>query len=257
LGALALALVVAGGALLVRAIRPGGEPVPPPLSDADAQAYDALVARAADQTERGAALLELGAPEAALREFGAAVTTLESSPLRDNPWVRPRIDALEAGIAAIYRERRVAVPARYEAARARAAGRGAARATPRSAALARAARLSAEEFAARLAAVQQAFVARYGRALVVTGRDHAEHVALYGPGSAVDLRVRDLTPEQVGFAVAQLRAAGVRVKDFSSDAVLRAQVAAARAAGLADRAGTGLHLHADRFLDRTDRWTVR
>ena len=99
--------------------------------------------------------------------------------------------------------------------------------------------------------------ARFGREIVVTGRDHAEHLALYGAGGAVDLRVRDLTPGQVAYAVAELRRAGVRVKDFSSDAVLRAQVAAARAAGLADRAGTGLHLHADRFLDRTDRWTVR
>ena len=205
------------------------------------------MARAADHTERGAALLELGLPDAALREFGAAVTELESSPLRDNAWVRPRVDALEAGIAAVYRERRVPVPARYAAARPVARGP----------ALARAARLSAGEFAVRLGRVQQAFAARYGRPLAVTGRDHAEHVALYGSGGAVDLRVRDLTRDQVAFTVGALQDAGVRVKDFSTDAVLQAQVAAARAAGLGDRAGTGLHLHADRFLDRSDRWTVR
>ena len=253
LGALALVLVAAGGVLLVRAVRSRGADVPPPLSEAEAQAYDALVARAADQTERGAALLEIGLPDAALREFGGAVTTLESSPLRDNPWVRPRIDALEAGIANIYREQRLAVPARYAAATARAARASRAGAPV----LARTARLSVEDFATRMAGVQREFAGRFGRELAVTGRDHAEHLALYGAGGAVDLRVRDLTPEQVAFTVAELRRAGVRVKDFSSDAVLRAQVAAARAAGLGDRAGTGLHLHADRFLDRTDRWTVQ
>lgn len=250
-------LVTAGGVLLVRAVRSRAADVPPPLTEAEAHAYDGLVARAADQTERGAALLEIGLPDAALREFGAAVTTLESSPLRDNPWVRPRIDALEAGIANIYREQRVAVPARYAAATARADRVTRSRGGVPAPALAREARLSVDDFAARLARVQRAFVARFGREMGVTGRDHAEHLALYGAGGAVDLRVRDLTAEQVAFAVAQLRAAGVRVKDFSSDAVLRAQVAAARAAGLGDRAGTGLHLHADRFGDRADRWTVR
>ena len=54
--------------------------------------------------------------------------------------------------------------------------------------------LTPETFATRLVEVQERFAARFGRPLVVTGRDHAEHVALYGPGGAVDLRVRDLTP---------------------------------------------------------------
>ena len=49
----------------------------------------------------------------------------------------------------------------------------------------------------------------------------------------------------------------VRVKDFSSDQVLAAQVAAAIRAGRPDVAGTGVHLHVDRFRDRNDRWTVR
>ncbi len=105
--------------------------------------------------------------------------------------------------------------------------------------------------------MQAAFAARYGRTIAVTGRDHAEHVALYGAGGAGDLRVRDLTREQVAFAIGALRGAGIRVKDFSTDAVLRAQVAAAVRAGVGERGGTGLHLHADRFLDRVDRWTVR
>ncbi len=255
LGVLALALLLVAGGLLVRAMRQDAPEIPPPLTEAQAAAYDTLAARVADHAERGAALLDVGLPDAALREFGQAVTTLESSALRDNPWVRPHVDALEAGIAAIYRERRVPVPARYASSPSRGRARGAR--PPALAGLARTPRLTAAEFAERLATVQRAFAERYGRPLEVTGRDHAEHLALYGAGSAVDLRVRDLSREQVAFAVEQLRAAGVRVKDFSTDAVLRAQVAAAIRAGHADRAGTGLHLHADRFVDRRDPWTVR
>jgi hypothetical protein len=251
LAAVALACAAAAAVLLWRAARPAAD-TPAPLTERQAAEYDALVARAADRTERGVALLELGLPDAALREFGAAVTEIESSSLRDNPWVRPRLDALEAGIAAVYRERRVPVPARYAAAATRRRGT-----LPAAPALVRAGRLSTADFAAHLAQVREAFAARYGRPLVVTGADHAEHVALYGAGGAVDLRVRDLTGEQVAFVRDALRARGVRVKDFSQDSVLRAQVAAARAAGLGDRAGTGLHLHADRFPDRVDRWTVR
>jgi hypothetical protein len=56
--------------------------------------------------------------------------------------------------------------------------------------------------------------------------------------------------------VANCRAAGIRVKDFSTDSVLQAQIQSAIKAGLADRAGTGVHLHVDRFADRHDRWTT-
>lgn len=258
LGLAAAALVVAAGVLVYRAVAPGAPDVPPALTEAEARAYDALEAQAADHIERGSALLEIGVPDAALRDFGAAVAVLDSSPLRDNPWVRPRVDALEQNIAAIYRERRVAVPTRIANAAAAAAARAprggaAAPAAP----LARESRLTVAEFAQRLEHVRSDFAARFGRPLVVTGRDHAEHVALYGPGGAADFRVRDLPPDQVQFVVASLRGAGIRVKDFSTDAVLQAQVASARAAGLFDRASTGLHLHADRFVDRRDRWTVQ
>ncbi len=251
-GAVAAALVVTAGMLVWRAVAPGSPDVPPPLTEADARAYDVVAAQAEDHIERGSALLEIGVPDAALREFGAAVTTLEATPLRTNPWVRPRIDALEAGIAAIYRERRVAVPTRFSARTAAPLVRPGAAAP-----LAREARLSVGEFATQLEQVRAAFAARFGHELVVTGRDHAEHVALYGPGGAADLRVRDLPPDQVQYVVTSLRGAGIRVKDFSTDAVLRAQVASAMAAGLVDRASTGLHLHADRFVDRRDRWTVQ
>ena len=41
----------------------------------------------------------------------------------------------------------------------------------------------------------------------------------------------------------------MRVKDFSTDAVLQAQIRAAYDAGRGDRAGTALHLHVDRFVN--------
>lgn len=220
-----------------------------PLSEADAREYDRLIGVAYEHVERGATLLELGIPDEALREFARAVRELETSRLRDNAWVRPEIATLERTIAAVYREKRVAVPPSF---------RDVPRAPP-----ARAARpgmesqLSAAEFARRFEEVQTSFQARFARRIVVTGTDHAEHLSLYGHGGAMDLRVRDLSREQIDFAIQALRSRGIRVKDFTTDAILQAQVASARRAGLADRAGTGLHLHIDRFVSRRDRWTVQ
>jgi hypothetical protein len=70
------------------------------------------------------------------------------------------------------------------------------------------------------------------------------------------MRVNDLSREEVQWLVANCHAAGIRVKDFSTDSVLQAQIASAIKAGLADRAGTGVHLHVDRFADRRDKWTT-
>ena len=47
------------------------------------------------------------------------------------------------------------------------------------------------------------------------------------------------------------------MKDFSQDSVLARQIQAAIRAGLADRAGTGVHLHIDRFANRRDAFTVQ
>lgn len=245
--ALSLLLLAGAGTVFVLALR--RPPAVQPLSEADAREYDRLVALSYEHMERGATLLDLGIPDEALREFARAVRVLETSRLRENAWIRPQIATLERTIAAIYREKRVAVPAGY-----RDAPRAAAAPPPRPAL---GSSLSAPEFARRFEAVQGRFQARFGRRIVVTGRDHAEHLSLYGTGGAMDLRVRDLSREQIEFAVQALRAEGIRVKDFSTDAVLQAQVASARRAGLADRAGTGLHLHIDRFVSRRDRWTVQ
>jgi hypothetical protein len=237
--ALALLLALAAGAMLVRAIPL--QSAAHPLPDGDAEHLNALNLRAYEHVERGTTLLELGLADAALQEFARAVHTL-----REHPAARQNAAALERTVAAIYRSRRIPVPQRYATSR----SPGARGTTIRGG-------IPPDEFADRFARVQQRFIARFGRPLVVTGRDHPEHLSLYGPASALDLRVRDLSREQVDFAVAALRAEGVRVKDFSDDAVLRAQIRSAHAAGLASRAGTGLHLHADRFPDRRDRWTVR
>ena len=117
--------------------------------------------------------------------------------------------------------------------------------------------LSTTEFADRFDGVRQSFLTRFGAPLVITGADHAEHVSLYGKGGALDIRARGLTTEQVQFVVGQCRTAGIRVKDFSQDSVLARQIQAAIRAGLADRAGTGVHLHIDRFANRRDAFTVQ
>jgi hypothetical protein len=241
----ALLLVVGSGALLVRAFRAGS--AARPMSEEDAEYFDALTLTAYEHVERGTSLLELGLADPALKEFARALNTLETSRLRDDRAVRRSVAALESVIAEIYRAKRIRVPGRYAAA-------------PRAATTPRPAMrgaMSPEQFAERFARVQQRFTDRFGRPLVVTGRDHAEHLSLYGAGSALDLRVRDLSREQVAFAIAAMREEGIRVKDFSDDAILRAQIRSAHAAGLSDRAGTGLHLHVDRFPNRRDRWTVQ
>jgi hypothetical protein len=242
----AVALVVAAVALTVSALRRDA-PVDAPLSEADAIYLDSLMLMSSERVERGTALLELGLPDPALREFAGAINQLESSRLGKNPYVRPRIANLEAAIAAVYREKRIAVPGRYQAAR---PARASTAALPRGA-------LTPAQFRDAFLAVQAEFRARYGREIVVTGRDHGEHMMLYGAGGALDLRVRDLTREQMVFAMDALRARGVRVKDFSDDRVLQAQIASARRRNRPDLMGTGLHLHVDRFANRWDRWTTK
>jgi hypothetical protein len=216
-----------------------------PLSDTDAALFDSLLLQSYDHMERGSTLLDMGLSDQALQEFARSTNVVETSRLRDNPWVKPRIDALEATIAEIYRTRRINVPAQYRNARATV-----------STAAALKAQLSVSDFATRFGVLQQRFASEFHRPVVVTGRDHPEHLSLYGKGGAVDVRVSDLSREQVQWLVASCRSAGIRVKDFSTDSVLQAQIQSAIRAGLADRAGTGVHLHVDRFADRHDKWTT-
>ena len=243
--ALVAVLLVAGaaGAIwfgLFRAEKAGGV-----LSDEQGMQVDSLMVVAYDHVERGSTLLELGLADAAADEFARGVNTLALSSYRNHPTVKPRIEALEASVAAIYRDRKLTVPPKYAASRA----------TLRPDQL-RQASLSPAQFAAAFGQVASGFEARFGSAIAVTGRDHAEHLSLYGPGGALDLRSRTMTPEEVAFVVSECRSRGIRVKDFSQDSILQRQIAAATKAGLLDRAGTGLHLHIDRFANRRDSWTV-
>jgi hypothetical protein len=238
-----VALVVVAGVVVYRGAT--SESQVTPLSDTDAALFDSLLLVSYDHMERGSTLLDLGLSDQALQEFARSTNVVETSRLRDNPWVKPRIAALEATIGEIYRTRSINVPAQYRNAKATV-----------STASALKAQLSAADFAARFGAMQTRFAAHFHRDVVVTGRDHAEHLSLYGRGGAIDMRVNDLSREQVQWIVANCRAAGIRVKDFSTDSVLQAQIQSAIKAGLADRAGTGVHLHVDRFADRHDRWTT-
>ncbi|MDQ2930671.1 MAG: hypothetical protein M3Y05_07650 [Gemmatimonadota bacterium] len=216
-----------------------------PLSDNDATLFDSLLLVSYDHMERGSTLLDLGLNDQALQEFARSTNVIETSRLRDNPWVKPRIASLEATIGEIYRTRSQNVPAQYRNAKATV-----------STASSLKAQLSAADFATRFGSMETRFASQFHRQVVVTGRDHPEHLSLYGRGGAIDMRVNDLSRDQVQWIVANCRAAGIRVKDFSTDSVLQAQIQSAIKAGLSDRAGTGVHLHVDRFADRHDKFTV-
>jgi hypothetical protein len=237
-----------GGYVLYKSLRSGaGEAQgPPPLTPEEGQLYDQLMAEATRSIERGSMLLDLGLEEVALTEFTKAISSFETSLLATNEWVRPSIEALVETVRRIYQENKGRVPAGLRAVRGRAAD------------LSRvmSAALDVNQFSRGVETVRTAFRTRFARDVVVTGQDHAEHLSLYGRGGALDIRVRDLAREQIDFLIDSFKALGIRVKDFSRDAVLQAQIAAARARGWNDRAGTGLHLHIDRFRDRRDRWTV-
>lgn len=215
------------------------------LSDQQALQFDSLLVVAYDHLERGNALLELGVGDDAAQEFARGINTLALSEFRNHATVKPRILALESSVAAMYRERRLAVPDAYASATSTMAAE-----TIRTAALTR------EQFEHAFDLVSGAFRLRFGKPIVVVGRDHAEHLTLYGHGGALDLRSMTMTTDQVAFVIAQCRNYGIRVKDFSQDSILRRQVRAAIKAGVPERAGTGLHLHIDRFADRRDRWTI-
>jgi hypothetical protein len=247
IGLLAAALIY-GGVVLFRAVQAGTEVVegPPALTPVEGQIYDSLMADAGKSIERGSTLLELGLNQEALQEFGKAVSVFDGSPLAGNPLVRPSIEALFSTVTRIYQSKKFAVPAGFRAAKGKVADL--------STALAQ--QLTVDQFQAALDAVQTAFQTKFARRYEITGADHAEHLSLYGKGGARDIRVRDLTGEQIDFLISGFAARGARVKDFSKDAVLQAQIRAALARGWSDRAGTGLHLHVDRFRDRRDQWTV-
>ena len=242
--AVVVALLGGGIGLAVYAFK--HRPVDTTLSAADAAALDSLLIVAYDHIERGNTLLEIGVAPAALTEFASGINVLKTSRLRNHPGVVPRIEAMEASVAAIYRERRLEVPTAY---------RNVTRVAPDAGRSLKAA-LTVTDFAQRFEDVRRVFSARYSKSVVVTGSDHAEHLSLYGRGGAMDLRTKDLSVDEVRFLIGEFKTRGIRVKDFSADSVLQRQIRSAIKAGLADRAGTGLHLHVDRFANRRDAFTI-
>ena len=96
--------------------------------------------------------------------------------------------------------------------------------------------------------IRKRFNEKYNRDITLTGADHSEHRRLYGAGSAYDIRVRDLTREQVAFIIANGAKLGLRIKDFSTWDRVATHNARTLALGRPlDTLATGIHLHIDRM----------
>ncbi|HSE97715.1 MAG TPA: hypothetical protein VLD57_05545 [Blastocatellia bacterium] len=119
--------------------------------------------------------------------------------------------------------------------------------------------LTPAEFQKRFAALRRKFREEHGRDIVLTGADHGEHRRLYGPGSAFDIRARDLTREQVAYIIETGRRLGLRIKDFSTWTKVAAHNSRVLSLGRPlDTLATGLHLHIDRMgPSRSSRMTTR
>lgn len=103
-------------------------------------------------------------------------------------------------------------------------------------------------FQQRFTELQKRFREKYERDITLTGADHAEHRRLYGAGSAYDIRVRDLSREQVKFIIATGNALDLRIKDFSTWESVAAHNARSLKLGRpSDTFATGIHLHIDRM----------
>lgn len=108
--------------------------------------------------------------------------------------------------------------------------------------------LAADAFQSKFIDLRARFQEKYGRDLTITGADHSEHRRLYGSGSAYDIRVRDLTREQVKFIIATGSQLGLRIKDFSTWESVAAHNARTLMLGRPlDTLATGVHLHIDRM----------
>jgi len=110
--------------------------------------------------------------------------------------------------------------------------------------------LNAGSFQQKFGELQRRFRTKYDREITLTGADHAEHRRLYGIGSAYDIRVRDLTREQVSFIISNGRNLGLRIKDFSTWESVAAHNARTRLLGRPlDTLATGIHIHIDRMAE--------
>jgi hypothetical protein len=106
-------------------------------------------------------------------------------------------------------------------------------------------------FLVRVAELQRRFREQYARDFTLTGRDTEVHSRLYGRGQATDVRVIDLTAQQVQFIVSNARALGMRVLDFSSPDRVAAHNARVLDLGRPlDTLATGMHLHLNNLSGR-------
>jgi len=109
--------------------------------------------------------------------------------------------------------------------------------------------LTSAVFQSRFGELRKLFQEKYQREITLTGADHAEHRRLYGSGSAYDIRVRDLTRDQVRFIIATGTTLGLRIKDFSTWESVAAHNARTFMLGRPlDTLATGVHLHIDRMV---------
>jgi len=107
--------------------------------------------------------------------------------------------------------------------------------------------LSIQDFRQKFEELKTMFREKYSRDLVVTGADHEEHRRLYGSGSAFDIRVRDLSSEQVSFIITTGQRLGLHVKDFSTPEKVAIHNARVASLGLpSDTLATSVHIHIDR-----------
>jgi hypothetical protein len=113
-------------------------------------------------------------------------------------------------------------------------------------------------FMTRIGELQRRFQTKFGRSFTVTGRDTSAHSRLYGSGRAVDVRVRDLSTEQVRFVVEHARAMRIRVLDFSTpDAVYRHNMRTIELGRGIDTMATGVHLHLNDLPRQTAKYEAR
>jgi hypothetical protein len=107
--------------------------------------------------------------------------------------------------------------------------------------------LSIQAFQQKFEELKTLFRTKYSRDLVITGADHEEHRRLYGSGSAYDIRVRDLSAEQIAFVIATGERLGLHVKDFSTSAKVAMHNARVASLGLpSDTLASSVHIHIDR-----------
>ncbi|HXD51292.1 MAG TPA: hypothetical protein VN689_05335, partial [Burkholderiales bacterium] len=178
---------------------------------------DEILAAARQQLAKGEACLAAGNTDCARREFDGAIDYVfeQRIDVRSDPRLRAGLTEI---IEKIYRYE--TQPANEQAARLWKSQEYEGRPATDEPEVADAdlpfGPMNAGEFQRRFALLRTAFREQYDRDITLTGADHEEHRRLYGRGSAYDIRVRDLTREQVTFIIGKGNELGLRIKDFST-----------------------------------------